>query len=182
MSHLNTKSPFILFGSPLVPADKAIGVYKAVFSPSQLNNPTENLHFPKTGKSALFMIEVAILPVPLFPTHAKHSRGNAPTTKESIQEQAVDIIQSKTFHRYTTRRKQGGSQSASDNARGKANSAGSSIRRYNEQALIQEVRELLHDWKNQLAECTAIYIRANGASNRKILVGEGLPFKPTIQD
>ena len=63
-----------------------------------------------------------------------------PLPKESIQEQAVDIIQSKTFHRYTTRRKQGGSQSASDNARGKANSAGSSIRRYNEQALIQEVK------------------------------------------
>ena len=32
VSHLNTKSPFILFGSPLVPADKAIGVYKAVFT------------------------------------------------------------------------------------------------------------------------------------------------------
>lgn len=177
VSHLNTKSPFILFGSPLVPADKAIGVYKAVFSPSQLDNPTESLHFPKTGKSALFMIGGGHFAGAIISHTRKNTRGNAPTTKESIQEQAVDIIQSKTFHRYTTRRKQGGSQSASDNARGKANSAGSSIRRYNEQALIQEVRELLHDWKNQLAECTAIYIRANGASNRKVLVGEGSPIQ-----
>lgn len=179
VSHLNTKSPFILFGSSLVPPDKAIGAYKAVFSSSQLENPTKSFQqFLRAGKSALFMIGGGHFAGAIISHARKSIRGNAPNMKESIQEQAVDIIQSKTFHRYTTRRKQGGSQSASDNARGKANSAGSSIRRYNEQALIQEVRELLHDWKNHLQECSAIYIRANGASNRKILVGyEGSPIE-----
>ncbi|CAX44233.1 zinc finger-containing protein [Candida dubliniensis CD36] len=179
VSHLNTKSPFILFGSSLVPPDKAIGAYKAVFSSSQLENPTKSFQqFSRAGKSALFMIGGGHFAGAIISHARKSIRGNAPNMKESIQEQAVDIIQSKTFHRYTTRRKQGGSQSASDNARGKANSAGSSIRRYNEQALIQEVRELLHDWKNHLQECSAIYIRANGASNRKILVGyEGSPIE-----
>jgi hypothetical protein len=51
----------------------------------------------------------------------------------------------KTFHRYTTRRKQGGSQSrylfysdslqSHDTSKGKAKSAGANLRRYNEQAL-----------------------------------------------
>lgn len=172
VSYLNTKSPFILFKSPLVPSDKAIGVYKAVFSPTQLNDPIKSLEsFPKTGKSALFMIGGGHFAGAIVSHMKKNTRGNAPSSKESLQEQAVDVVVSKTFHRYTTRRKQGGSQSASDNVRGKANSAGSSIRRYNEQALIQEVRELLQEWKHHLDECTSIYIRANGASNRKILVG-----------
>ncbi|KAL6449861.1 VMS1 Protein VMS1 [Candida maltosa Xu316] len=152
VSYLNTKSPFILFKSPLAPPDKAFG-------------------FGKTGKSALFMIGGGHFAGAIISHVQKNTRGNAPNMKVSLQEQAVDIIVSKTFHRYTTRRKQGGSQSASDNARGKANSAGSTIRRYNEQALIQEVRELLQEWKHHLDECTSIYIRANGPSNRKILVG-----------
>jgi hypothetical protein len=42
---------------------------------------------------------------------------------------------SKTFHRYTTRRKQGGAQSGKDNTGKMAKSAGSTLRRYNELAL-----------------------------------------------
>lgn len=65
------------------------------------------------------------------------------------------VLKQKTFHRYTSeclciyimnislkflnfylaRRKQGGAQSSNDMAKGKANSAGAMIRRYNEQAL-----------------------------------------------
>lgn len=47
----------------------------------------------------------------------------------------MQIIAHKTFHRYTTRRKQGGSQSVNDNAKGFAKSAGAQLRRYGEQAL-----------------------------------------------
>jgi len=50
----------------------------------------------------------------------------------------------KTFHRYTTRRKQGGAQSTSDNSKGKAKSAGSALRRYNELALQQVKRKKIH--------------------------------------
>jgi len=89
----------------------------------------------------------------------------------NLLEQSVDIVAHKSFHRYTTRRKQGGAQSASDNSRGKANSAGSSLRRYNEIALQNEVRELLQSWKKELDQCESIFIRANGSSNRNIIVG-----------
>lgn len=176
VSHLNTKSPFILYKSALVPSDKALGVYKSIFTEKQLlNEPTSALksfsQSPTKDKFlALFMIGGGHFAGAIISHKRKNIRGNV-NMKENRYEEQVEVIESKTFHRYTTRRKQGGSQSASDNARGKANSAGSSIRRYNEQALIQEVRELLDSWKNYLDSCESIFIRANGASNRKILVG-----------
>ena len=52
----------------------------------------------------------------------------------------AEPILHKTFHCYTVRAKQGGSQGASDNSRGHAKSAGASLRRYNEQALVQHVQ------------------------------------------
>jgi hypothetical protein len=42
-----------------------------------------------------------------------------------VKERHAIVKAHKTFHRYTTRRKQGGSQSANDNAKGNAHSAGS---------------------------------------------------------
>lgn len=68
-------------------------------------------------------------------------------------------IVSKTFHRYTTRRKQGGSQSASDNKSGMANSAGAQIRRYNEQALEAEIKDLLISWKSHLNQADLVFVR-----------------------
>ena len=47
----------------------------------------------------------------------------------------TEVLKHKTFHRYTTRRKQGGSQSVNDNSKSKAVSAGAMLRRYGEQAL-----------------------------------------------
>lgn len=84
-------------------------------------------------------------------------------------------IVSKTFHRYTTRRKQGklitlypgGSQSANDQKSGAAKSAGAQIRRYNEQALQQDIHDLLRKWKQMLDECDLIFYRIN-PSSRKI--------------
>ncbi|ODV82456.1 uncharacterized protein CANTADRAFT_20004 [Suhomyces tanzawaensis NRRL Y-17324] len=176
VSHLNARSPFIFYKSSLLPENKAFGSYKGLYSEEQLlGSPLETLKSFSTesraSKSALFMIGGGHFAGAIVSHIPKNTRGNATNMKENRQEQAVNVIVSKTFHRYTTRRKQGGSQSASDNARGKANSAGSSIRRYNEQALIKEVRELLQEWNGHLKECASIFIRANGASNRKILVG-----------
>lgn len=177
ISYLNTNSPFIYFKSILIPEGKVFGVYKSVFTERQLQeNPVETLRSfsnppIKTKKSALLMIGGGHFAGAIISHIPKNIKGNAPNFKESKQEQLTNIIESKTFHRYTTRKKQGGSQSASDNARGKANSAGSSIRRYNEQALTREVRDLLMSWKGQIDDCTNIYIRANGPSSRRILVG-----------
>lgn len=176
VSHLNTKSPLILYKSSLISEDKALGVYKSVFTHEQLlQDPTTTLKSfsqPPTKDKflALLMIGGGHFAGAIISHKRKNIRGNV-NMKENRYEEQVEVIDSKTFHRYTTRRKQGGSQSASDNARGKANSAGSSIRRYNEQALIKEVRELLDSWKHYLNSCESIFIRANGATNRKILVG-----------
>lgn len=185
VSHMNTHSPFVFAESALLDDGKAFGIYKSLFSKETLDlgaivdslraSTTEPR---KLGISVLLMIGGGHFAGAVISHVTKNIKGNAPSAKESRQEQAVNVLQSKTFHRYTTRRKQGGSQSASDNARGKANSAGSSIRRYNEQALQKEVRELLGQWREYLARAEYVFIRANGAANRKILVGyEGGPLK-----
>jgi hypothetical protein len=90
---------------------------------------------------------------------------------QSQEERQVDILATKTFHRYTTRRKQGGAQSANDAAKGNPHSAGSALRRYNEAALQKEIRELLVSWKDYLEKCEFIFIRATGTTNRRTLFG-----------
>ncbi|KAI9016929.1 hypothetical protein BC832DRAFT_588221 [Gaertneriomyces semiglobifer] len=80
----------------------------------------------------------------------------------------------KTFHRYTTRRKQGGAQSANDQSKGAANSAGAGLRRYNEQALHKEVRELLTSWKDYIDKSDLIFVRAPGASRKTLFFDDGI--------
>ena len=83
----------------------------------------------------------------------------------------------KTFHRYTTRRKQGGAQSSNDKSKGKANSAGAGIRRYNEQALDEEIQELLKDWKSFILNSSRVFIRAPVNSKAKLfadLIPDGI--------
>jgi hypothetical protein len=88
------------------------------------------------------------------------------------QEERHAIVKAhKTFHRYTTRRKQGGSQSANDNAKGNAHSAGSSIRRYNEMALEVDIRGVLSEWKEMIGTSELLFIRATGTTSRKTLFG-----------
>lgn len=93
------------------------------------------------------------------------------TKKYGVEDRSATVIAHKTFHRYTTRRKQGGSQSANDNAKGNAHSAGSSIRRHNEMALTSEVRELLADWRDLINSAELLFIRASGQTNRRTLFG-----------
>jgi hypothetical protein len=110
--------------------------------------------------------------VSLTPKQTK-SAGSGPITKEAT------VLAHKTFHRYTTRRKQGGGQAASDAANGAAKSAGSTLRRYNEQALTDEVRQLLHDWKGMIHTSELIFVRASGNTSRRTLYGpyEGQPLR-----
>ena len=80
------------------------------------------------------------------------------------------MIDHKTFSRYTTRRKQGGSQSAADGSgSGHAKSAGATLRRYNELALHQEIQELLLDeWSLYLEEAGRVWVSC-GKSSAKLL-------------
>ncbi|KAI8967101.1 hypothetical protein BDF20DRAFT_902592 [Mycotypha africana] len=85
----------------------------------------------------------------------------------------IKFIAHRTFHRYTTRRKQGGSQSANDNAKGAANSAGAQIRRYNEQALQQEVREVLGQWQHLIMNSQMVFVHAPSGNRKLVFNYEG---------
>ncbi|CEQ41629.1 SPOSA6832_03364 [Sporobolomyces salmonicolor] len=90
--------------------------------------------------------------------------------KGKEKEKELVILEKKTFHRYTTRRKQGGSQGANDNANGKAKSAGAQIRRHNEAALTDEVRALLDSWREEVDSSELVFLRCS-KNNYKTFFG-----------
>lgn len=186
------KPPLIWFSTPLLPTNTSLGVYRALFTNSELEEPdtvdvvrkkqlrpvptepspadgSNGVPLPSTMTSPqIFLCMVggghfAGMIVSLAPKLGKQSTGTE-------QRQAL-VIAHKTFHRYTTRRKQGGAQSANDSAKGAAHSAGSSLRRYNEVALEQEIRVLLAEWKDLIGASQLIFVRATGSSNRRTLFG-----------
>lgn len=84
----------------------------------------------------------------------------------------------KTFHCYTVRARQGGAQSSRDNKSGgsQPKSAGASLRRYNENALIQHVRDIVETWRTAINECSLVLFRASGPYNRAVLFGGKNPL------
>lgn len=185
-------NPLLWFSSPLLPKDNYFGIYRAVFQPPELENEGSimaaikkrqlpPISMPKPGKDGslppaayngphMFLCMIggghfAAMVVSLAPRQSKHATSSGPLNREAT------VLAHKTFHRYTTRRKQGGSQSANDNAKGAANSAGAQIRRYNEQALVEDVRTLLQEWKGLLDTSDLLFIRATGTTNRRTLFG-----------
>jgi len=87
------------------------------------------------------------------------------------------VVAHKTIHKYTVRRKQGGSQLAQDSSGKKAKSAGASIRRHNEMALQQEIRALLAEWAGHISASQFLFVQAP-SFNRQIFHGyEETPFK-----
>jgi hypothetical protein len=71
----------------------------------------------------------------------------------------------KTIRRYTTRRKQGGSQSSKDKQGKSIQSAGAMIRRANEKKLREEVHGLMTvEWKAMLQACNLIFMFAPGSN------------------
>ncbi|UKZ84721.1 uncharacterized protein TrAFT101_000618 [Trichoderma asperellum] len=183
------KPPLIWFSSPLLPENTYFGIYRAIFSDEEQRQPDlvdvirkkqlEPIAMPKPAKDGtlppvaykgphffLCMIgggHFAAMVVSLAPRSGK--AGSTTMNREAT------VLAHKTFHRYTTRRKQGGSQSANDNAKGKAHSVGSSLRRYNETALVEDIRALLRDWKGLLDTSELLFIRATGTTNRRTLFG-----------
>ncbi|EPE37094.1 Ankyrin repeat-containing protein [Glarea lozoyensis ATCC 20868] len=190
------KAPVYWFTNPILPPNTYLGIYRAIFSTTEQENEGAILDIiqqkqlkPKPQKAQvkipldakgvplpeaykephIFMCMIggghfAAMVVALTPKQTKHASAG-PLVKEAT------VIAHKTFHRYTTRRKQGGSQSANDSAKGAAHSAGAGIRRYNEQALIDEVRQLLLDWKGMIDTSELLFVRATGTTNRRTLFG-----------
>ncbi|KAL8670812.1 MAG: hypothetical protein Q9168_004673, partial [Polycauliona sp. 1 TL-2023] len=185
------KPPLIWFSTPLLPSDTSLGVYRAVFTAEEQDQDMDLVKVlrnkqlrPASSRPAdasngvplpsamaapqVFMCMVggghfAGMIVSLTPKYGKKSTG--------AEERQATVIAHKTFHRYTTRRKQGGAQSSNDSAKGAAHSAGASIRRYNEAALESEIRALLTEWKDFIDKSQLIFVRATGSSNRRTLFG-----------
>lgn len=186
------KAPLIWFSTPLLPINISLGIYRALFTkteqeqldmvdvvrkkqlepvpakPTSADGSNGVLLRSEMTSPQIFLCMIggghfAGMIVSLAPKLGKQSTG-------MDQRQAL-VIARKTFHRYTTRRKQGGAQSANDSAKGAAHSAGSSLRRYNEFALEQEIRALLAEWQGLVNASRLIFVRATGSSNRRILFG-----------
>lgn len=87
------------------------------------------------------------------------------------EDRSIIVLAHKAFHRYTTRRKQGGSQAAQDASGKFAKSAGAQLRRYGEAALTEEVKDLLSlpGYRKLVSESERIYVRANARAARGIL-------------
>lgn len=184
-------APLMWFTSPVLPTNTFFGIYKAMFTSEELSKEESIVEtikkrqlapiaMPKPNKDGtppvaykgphIFLCMIggghfAAMVVSLAPRQSKHAASTGPMNREAT------VLAHKTFHRYTTRRKQGGSQSANDNAKGAAHSAGAGIRRYNEQALIDDVRALLQEWKALLDTSDLLFIRATGTTNRRTLFG-----------
>ncbi|CAF3045317.1 unnamed protein product [Rotaria sp. Silwood2] len=85
------------------------------------------------------------------------------------------IIQHKTFHKYIIRAKQGTAQTAHDQKTGgKARSAGANLRRQNMLHLKQKIQELFITWKNEIQQCSLIFVRAP-SFNQQLLFGDKNP-------
>jgi hypothetical protein len=188
------KPPLVWFTTATLSTNTYLGIYRAIFTNAEQENeaavldtiqkkqlsPKPQLKSPIDLSNGMplpeayngphiFMCMIggghfAAMVVSLAPKQTK-STPTGPLSKEAT------VLAHKTFHRYTTRRKQGGAQSANDSAKGAAHSAGSSLRRYNEQALTDEVRLLLQDWKGMIDTSELLFVRATGNTNRRTLFG-----------
>ncbi len=182
--------PLLWFSSSRLPEDTSLGIYRALLTeadqhkdlvqvikqkqlkpvPSKQSSSggqtTTQTSVPFTPHYFLCMMgggHFAAMIISLAPEIRKGPGGH--------EERHAIVKAHKTFHRYTTRRKQGGSQSANDNAKGNAHSAGSSIRRYNEMALELDIRTVLSDWKDMIENSELLFIRATGTTSRRTLYG-----------
>ncbi|KAL1967677.1 hypothetical protein VTN77DRAFT_2934 [Rasamsonia byssochlamydoides] len=185
------KQPLFWFSSPRLPSNTSLGIYRALFTDAEQEEPdhlVESLQKKQlppirrqnNAQAAAQPIESAVAGPHIFMCmiggghFAAMIVALAPEIQKrpgGIEERQARVLAHKTFHRYTTRRKQGGAQSASDAAKGAAHSAGSSLRRYNEAALEKEIRELLQDWKGMIDTAQLLFVRATGSTNRRTLFG-----------
>lgn len=86
-----------------------------------------------------------------------------------------EVICHRRVSRYTTRRKQGGSQSSKDKTKS-IRSAGSQIRRLNEVKLKEDVARTLEEWKDQIISSDLIFLFAPN-QNRSYFYYEKSPLQ-----
>lgn len=90
----------------------------------------------------------------------------------------------KAFHRYITRRGQGGRQSTHDSGGGSQSSVGSQLRRHHEAKWKEQIQATLTEWAPHLRPCSGLFLHAPGPHNARVLYFEGGPLAkgdPRIQ-
>ncbi|XP_071323139.1 tRNA endonuclease ANKZF1 isoform X2 [Trachinotus anak] len=92
--------------------------------------------------------------------------------------QGKEVLQHKTFHRYTVRAKRGTAQGLRDsqNRSHTPKSAGAALRRHNEAALVKDVQDLLATWAEYLKEASAIFVRAPNYNKTIFFGGRAAPL------
>lgn len=85
-----------------------------------------------------------------------------------------EVLVHKTFHAYTVRAKQGGSQGSADNKSGGSHpkSAGASLRRYNEMSLMQHIQDITEVWEDHFKSCQLIFYRATSSNKNALFSGK----------
>lgn len=85
-----------------------------------------------------------------------------------------EVLVHKTFHAYTVRAKQGGSQGSADNKSGGSHpkSAGASLRRYNEMSLMQHIQDITQVWEEHFKSCQLIFYRATSSNKNALFSGK----------
>lgn len=176
----------------VVPDDTQLGIYRALLPNHALGQSSEILPALRSiqldptlrpedsaseRKITLLMVaggHFAGMVVGLRPLQSA-GKGVKPEKQHVKGAGEVRVIQHKTFHRYTTRKKQGGSQGDNDNAKGKANSAGAMLRRYGEQSLREEIQALMLEWADELRTSERIFLRTSASGRRSFFGFEGAP-------
>ncbi|XP_047457335.1 ankyrin repeat and zinc finger domain-containing protein 1 [Mugil cephalus] len=89
-----------------------------------------------------------------------------------------EVLQHKTFHRYTVRAKRGTAQGLRDsqNRSHTPKSAGAALRRHNEAALVKDIQDLLITWAEYLKEASAIFVRAPSYNKTIFYGGRAAPL------
>ncbi|XP_056245849.1 ankyrin repeat and zinc finger domain-containing protein 1 [Seriola aureovittata] len=92
--------------------------------------------------------------------------------------QGKEVLQHKTFHRYTVRAKRGTAQGLRDsqNRSHTPKSAGAALRRHNEAALVKDIQDLLVTWAEYLKEASAIFVRAPSYNKTIFFGGRAAPL------
>ncbi|EFR00503.1 ankyrin repeat and zinc finger domain-containing protein 1 [Nannizzia gypsea CBS 118893] len=189
------RAPLLWFASPLLDINTSLGIYRALFTNEEQAEPNYLVDSLKAKQKKPHIIHRAQDTSESASNASKATADSSPEhiflcmiggghfaamvvalapevqKRSGIEERQARVLAHKTFHRYTTRRKQGGGQAAHDAAGGAAHSAGATLRRYNEAALENEIRQLLKSWKDMIDDAQLLFIRAVGSTNRRILYG-----------
>ncbi|CAG8445899.1 12597_t:CDS:2 [Ambispora gerdemannii] len=164
-------SPYLWFSAPPVLREEIhLGIFKQIFPDPRHGDPIQYLKSAQIDGGGGDKESKRIWTMLMLSGGYFAGLVCALDPKKTGKDSGMEPIVHKRVQRYTVRRKQGGAQSAHDQAKGGAKSAGADLRRFNEAKLQGEVRELLENWKDWIEKSDLVFVSAPGA-NKNIIYG-----------